>query len=624
MESVFDKFDLDRSGTIEPDDLKALLRDLKPSFTVSGLDAFCTWALETHGKNGKIIYKDLVGALGLDSTALGSEQVQPQSVEANKLRAELQDARQELDAIRSLAKRQPFTFTVGQYNILAGYMGSNMEPWFLYGVDMPEERRAQIFKMFSQRGPDGKPVNAGWPNYVKGILTEEEIKAVEQIHATAFAWECRKDRLLEVIYQMDADILSLVECDYYESHFKAALNAKGYDCVWKKRPRNASKDGSCIAWRRGLFDLVAQESVEYCDKLDLQTGKSQKDRIALMTLLRTRLTGQIICFVSTHLQRNPEDPKQDHLRARQVGQVIRTLASFAVANDALDAPVLFAGDLNCTSFEKLRGLANVVSLLNEDTVLHPFSFDCADVPTGVTSVTTARCMRIDAIMYQAHMLELVDVQDVPDLSMENPIPNAEHPSDHIPVVAQFRIRNSLHMAKEAAKDWYFSVVGQQGSLLLDATHLKKAFKFFDYDGSSKCSQEDLRKVIRSLFGSFPKEGEEMIKLFPDGLNLRSFVQAYHKAVSDAGLPGLEDFKAAFAAFDSNSDGTIELDELLSVFTNCSPAQADQEKLKELFKAVDASGDGRIDLDELLRYLSKAWVDRFDAETRCSTGRFCLQ
>ena len=26
-------------------------------------------------------------------------------------------------------------------------------------------------------------------------------------------------------------------------------------------------------------------------------------------------------------------------------------------------------------------------------VLHPFTFDCADVPTGVTSVTMARCMR---------------------------------------------------------------------------------------------------------------------------------------------------------------------------------------------------------------------------------------
>ena len=40
-------------------------------------------------------------------------------------------------------------------------------------------------------------------------------------------------------------------------------------------------------------------------------------------------------------------------------------------------------------------------------MLHPFTFDTADVPTGVTSVTLARKLRIDAIVYQCQRLELV-------------------------------------------------------------------------------------------------------------------------------------------------------------------------------------------------------------------------
>ena len=44
---------------------------------------------------------------------------------------------------------------------------------------------------------------------------------------------------------------------------------------------------------------------------------------------------------------------------------------------------------------------------NRDVVLHPFTFDTADVPTGVTSVTRARKLRIDAIVYQCQRLELV-------------------------------------------------------------------------------------------------------------------------------------------------------------------------------------------------------------------------
>ncbi|CAJ1361456.1 unnamed protein product [Effrenium voratum] len=84
--------------------------------------------------------------------------------------------------------------------------------------------------------------------------------------------------------------------------------------------------------------------------------------------------------------------------------------------------------------------------MSSQVVLHPFTFDCADVPTGVTSVTMARCMRIDAIVYQSQCLELVDVQapiyeslrEIPDVSPAEPIPSAQQPSDHVPIVAQFR------------------------------------------------------------------------------------------------------------------------------------------------------------------------------------------
>ena len=37
----------------------------------------------------------------------------------------------------------------------------------------------------------------------------------------------------------------------------------GYDSTWRKRPRPSSADGCCLAWRRQLFDLVAEESVEF-------------------------------------------------------------------------------------------------------------------------------------------------------------------------------------------------------------------------------------------------------------------------------------------------------------------------------------------------------------------------
>merc|ERR1719421_915023 len=121
----------------------------------------------------------------------------------------------------------------------------------------------------------------------------------------------------------------------------------GYATLWAKRPRPSSKDGCCIAWRIGIFELIASTAVEYIDKYDPVAQRTFKDRIALITLLRVTLTGQTVCFVSTHLQRNPEDPRQDMLRARQVGQVVRELTIFVEQNGARDAPVILTGDLNC-------------------------------------------------------------------------------------------------------------------------------------------------------------------------------------------------------------------------------------------------------------------------------------
>lgn len=121
-----------------------------------------------------------------------------------------------LAGLRLHLRQMPLHFTVGQYNILAGYLGKNMEPWFLYGVDMPEERRRRIIKLHHERDSEGRYVHLGWPNYVRGILSDEEIKQVERVHGEHFRWDKRKTRILNVIASLDVDLLSIVECDHYD------------------------------------------------------------------------------------------------------------------------------------------------------------------------------------------------------------------------------------------------------------------------------------------------------------------------------------------------------------------------------------------------------------------------
>jgi len=353
--------------------------------------------------------------------------------------------------------------------------------------------------------------------------------------------------------------------------------------------------------------------VEFVDKMCPKEGKVYKDRIAVIALLRSRISKRRVCVASTHLQRNPEDPTQDMLRARQVGQVLRALVEFTSQHSAVDVPVVLTGDLNCTSFGRLRGVANTLSLMNREVVLHPFTFDCADVPTGVTSVTMARCMRIDAILYQSQRLELVDVQEIPDLTPHLPIPNAQQPSDHVPIVAQFRTRSQHHTMREVAKEWFLSLAGKEAQVPLNQHQLESAFKLYDYDGTGSISQPNLRKVLASLFGILPDRCETVCaSCFANGseLTCQNFISMYLDSVKAAGLPGLEDLRDAFDLFDSDKNGSLDLSELLYAFEQCAPSTVPSERIKEVFHIIDANGDGTIDLDEMVQYLAKSWTDGF--------------
>jgi mRNA deadenylase 3'-5' endonuclease subunit Ccr4 len=285
---------------------------------------------------------------------------------------ELSSLNADLDRARFQLANRPLHFTVGQYNMLAGYLGNNTEPWFLYGVDVCQDRRRRIAEKFVETDHLGQYINVGWPSYVRGILTDNEISTVEEVHDLCFTWEKRKDRIVKVIADLDVDLMSIVECDHYHDFFKPALDLMGYDSLWAQRPRKSSQDGCCIAWRRGSFECLASEVVEYKDPPKRQNGKRPqedvnliKDRIALLTLMRSKVTGDTLIFASTHLARNPEEKELDGLRSRQISQVIRGILAFSRRVDCRNSPVVLTGDLNATAFERLIGIASVAALLRE-------------------------------------------------------------------------------------------------------------------------------------------------------------------------------------------------------------------------------------------------------------------
>ena len=221
---------------------------------------------------------------------------------------------------QALWASQSVIFTVAQYNILASYLGDNRQPWFLYGLPagaMPDSRREAIMTKFYERDQQGKLVNVGWPNFVRGLLSDEEQRQIEACNERYFVWDVRRTKLLDTVLGTGADLISLVELDLYESFWQPNMHTHGYDSVYRKRPRATSRDGCGIFWRRKLFTLEAQDHLDFVDRHDSETGQTSKDRCALFVLLRHVHSGERVLFISTHLARNPEDFAQTKMRAKQ-------------------------------------------------------------------------------------------------------------------------------------------------------------------------------------------------------------------------------------------------------------------------------------------------------------------
>mmetsp|Transcript_63293 Transcript_63293/g.119860 ORF Transcript_63293/g.119860 Transcript_63293/m.119860 type:complete len:608 (+) Transcript_63293:118-1941(+) len=580
---------------------------LRPGGIV-GCKYLCDHRFKEHRGKSTLTTSPGVGEDASPSVITDAALLKQQVAAISELQRELESMKNQLhDSLR----RIPLHFSVGQYNILAGYLGNNMEPWFLYGIDLTEEKRKAIIKLHKERDSNGKYLNIGWPNYVRGVLSQEEIKKVEDVHHEVFSWDKRKDRVIEVIRDLDVDLLSIVECDNYEETFRPALETMGYTSLWRQRPRSSSKDGCCIAWRSHLFQLEASKAVEYVDSHHSKT----KDRIALLVLLKSRITGDVVCFVSTHLARNPEQQERDTLRSRQLGQVARAISSFAIENNALAAPVVLTGDLNATQFGRLFGMALVASLLRNDSSAHPFVLDSKDVPSRATSVTTARQMRIDAILYQSKKMVLVDAHNLPQLTVANPIPNSEHPSDHVPVKARFRLRTWLEVTEKSACEWYWRLAGKGNFNAVTLEELCDAFMLYDHDGAGYVTAKKIREAIVRLIGEGATPAEEidfvLSKLPAHGMDIASFVDAFKTATKEQGFPALDDIQDLFAFCDKDQNGCVDVNELKAMFDDCSPAKVPDEEVEALFNEIDKDGSGGICMQEYTQHVTKVWVSKFN-------------
>lgn len=449
-------------------------------------------------------------------------------------------------------------------------------------------------------------------------------------------------KILEAIKDLDADVLSLVEVDEYNEYFQSNLQDLGYDSIWVKRPRESSKDGCCVCWKPTKMELVASEPVHYSDDVE----GIKRDRAALLTLFRLKHTHQKpddprLIFVSTHLARNPESKQQHAIRLRQAAQLMVQLKDFADLHQCDEnVPVIVAGDWNAESLNEIRAVTQAFFALQDlQAVIHPLLLGSVDVPTPKTSFTLQRQSRIDYLMYSETFLQLKRVRRIELSSNQSDsststttIPNDQHPSDHLPISADFEFPTQYEISRECAKKFCASVL-KGGSMRrpLLPNELDLAFKYFDHDGSATISKQEFVDGIRSLGNEIIESHEEIDLLLrecgvsddDEEVTFEKFQNAYEKSfitnMKTDGDSFYEAVKSAFDFFDIDGNGSLTREEIETTLRSISPVNITTDsggdyydddggnsshKIDTILKKIDIDGNGEVDLDEFVSAIVK--------------------
>jgi len=180
------------------------------------------------------------------------------------------------------------------------------------------------------------------------VLAQSLLNQTPQLYsncsANALDAGLRRQRLVHLISNLDADIVALQEVEDFDNGLAAALASIGLSGAFKKRTGTPT-DGVAIFFRSSRLALLNKEEVEYRRLADSvpahMADKARKDNVALVLHLRDEAAGHELLACCTHILWNP---KRGLVKLWQIDCLLRHVAQ---ARDRTGAAVLLMGDFNC-------------------------------------------------------------------------------------------------------------------------------------------------------------------------------------------------------------------------------------------------------------------------------------
>jgi len=312
---------------------------------------------------------------------------------------------------------------------------------------------------------------------------DELYKAIREVHERCCVWPVRGASIISRIKALGASVVVLEEYDMHElptaghPSFKAAMAELGYDGACFRGPGQAAM-GVGLFWR--LKELALSEGASLPESRVIRSGEDlgfaanldfeeagfrEMDRRSLALARLVTPSGSPVLLCGAHLMTTSRD-KGGEVRAFELTRIREFISSRATAQDA----VLLCGDFNIdirarreehvlcgifgggpceprlseTGYKRPEGCeAGAFNWRRSDggsLVLRDAFGDVNAREESCSTRTASRLETIDYIFHDESRLELLPGTRSELRCPEESMPNETEPSDHLPLVAAFRLQ----------------------------------------------------------------------------------------------------------------------------------------------------------------------------------------
>ncbi|CAO3651164.1 unnamed protein product [Mucor hiemalis] len=309
----------------------------------------------------------------------------------------------------------------------------------------------------------------------------------------ALNWDYRKELIISEVLNYNADIVCLQEIamKQYEEALGDAFKDRGdYDGVFfpKTRARTMSEvdkravDGCAIFYKGSKYNLVEHHLLEYNQKAiqrpdfkqsdDIYNRVMTKDNIAVMIVLENKETLDRVLVTNSHVHWDPQD---SDVKLVQVGMLMDEINKFAAKHlkppasspngptydDTSLLPTIICGDFNSTPTSGVYEFLSKSSVehthsdfgsysygnFTKEGLSHSLSLKSTYSPVGeldITNYTPGYKGTLDYIWYTNNTMDVMSLlggisQEYLDKVVG--FPNPHFPSDHIPLMAEVKLKS---------------------------------------------------------------------------------------------------------------------------------------------------------------------------------------